>query len=116
MRKTALLIALALSVSGSAFAQEWTEYTNKEEGFKVSFPGVPKVTETQWMSQFEYTLPAKVFSAERGRERYSVTVVDYHPIEQLGMARRKACPPGAEPSLAAIRAVQVSGNTTYEAP
>ena len=32
--------------------------------------------------------------AERGKERYSVTVVDYSGIEQQGIERGKACPPG----------------------
>jgi hypothetical protein len=35
-----------------------------------------------------------VYRAERGQERYSVTVVDYSPLEQQGIERWKACPPG----------------------
>ena len=35
-----------------------------------------------------------MYSAERGRERYSVTVVDYSSIEQQGIERAKSCPPG----------------------
>ena len=82
-----------------AAAQEWTEYQNVQDGFKVVFPGQPKVTETTWTSEYGYKLPARVYSAERGRERYSVMVVDYNPIEEQGMTRYKACPPGAEPCL-----------------
>jgi hypothetical protein len=41
-----------------------------------------------------YTLPMRVYSAEKGRERYSVTVVDYGSIEQQGIERGKTCPPG----------------------
>ena len=63
------------------------------------FPGQPKVTTTTWKSEFDYMLPARVYSAEKGRERYSVTVVDYGVIEQQGIARRKACPAGAEPCI-----------------
>ena len=56
MRTTALVFALVLSVSGPAFAQEdWTEYQNNQDGFKVDFPGQPKVTETTWKTQFDYT-------------------------------------------------------------
>ena len=99
MRTTALVFALVLSVSGPAFAQDWTEYQNNQDGFKVDFPGQPKVTETTWKTQFDYILPARVYSADRGRERYSVTVVDYNAIEPQGIARRKACPPGAEPCI-----------------
>jgi len=99
MRTTAFVFALILAPSGPAFAQEWTEYQNNQEGFKVDFPGQPKMTETTWKSQLDYVLPAHVYSAERGRERYSMTVVDYSRIEQQGIARRKNCPAGAEPCI-----------------
>ena len=95
-RATALLFALMFAVVMPATAQEWTEYQNIQDGFRVLFPGQPRMAEITWTSEFGYTLPARVYSAERGRERYSVTVVDYSPIEQQGIARRKACPPGAE--------------------
>jgi hypothetical protein len=42
----------------------------------------------------DYTLPARVYTANRGPERYSMTVVDYSNIEQLGVERAKSCPPG----------------------
>ena len=42
-------------------------------------------------------LPARVYSAERGRERYSMTVVDYNGIEKIGEERAKGCPPSVEP-------------------
>jgi hypothetical protein len=42
----------------------------------------------------DYTLPARVYSASRGAERYSVTVVDYNALEQQGIERSKTCPPG----------------------
>ncbi len=99
MRTTALVFALVLSVSGPAFAQDWTEYQNNQDGFKVDFPGQPKVTETTWKTQFDYILPARVYSADRGRERYSLTVVDYSRLEPQGIERRKACPAGAEPCI-----------------
>jgi hypothetical protein len=91
---TGLVFALVLSVSRPAVAQEWEEYVNTQDGFKVNFPGQPKVTETTWTSQLDYTLPARVYSADRGREHYSMTVVDYSSIEQQGIERSKTCPPG----------------------
>jgi hypothetical protein len=91
---TALVFALVLSVSGPAVAQEWEEYVNTQDGFKVNFPGQPKVTEITWKSQLDYILPARVYSADRGREHYSMTVVDYTALEQLGIERSKTCPPG----------------------
>lgn len=94
MRITALAIALAMLVSGTAAAQEWDEYTNIRDGFTINFPGQPKIAESTWTSQANYTLPMRVYSAEKGRERYALTVVDYSGIEQMGIERAKTCPPG----------------------
>jgi hypothetical protein len=94
MRMSALVFALLVSLSEPAVAQGWEEYVNIQDGFKVNFPGPPRVTETTWKSQLDYVLPARVYSAERGRERYSVTVVDYTGLEQQGIERSKTCPPG----------------------
>lgn len=94
-RAIALSFTLLLSAM-PAGAQDWAEYKNVPDGFRVLFPGQPKVEEIKWTSEMGYTLPARVYTANRGPERYSATVVDYGPIEQQGIARRKACPPGAE--------------------
>jgi len=96
MRATTLVFALVLSMAGPAVAQEWTEYANKQDGFKVDFPGEPKVTQSTWTTEQGYVLPAQVYSAEKGRERYSMTVVDYSGIKQQGSQRAAKCPPGAE--------------------
>lgn len=92
-----MVVVAAILLGGVPLsAQDWTEYQNVQDGFKVVFPGQPKVSESTWTSEYGYKLPARVYAAERGRERYSVMVVDYAPIEQQGMARYKACAPGAE--------------------
>ena len=96
MRVTAIVFALMLSMSGAAFAQEWDLYVNTEDGFKVDFPGQPKVADTSWTSEFGYILPARVYSADMGSSHYSMTVVDYTQIERLGMERSEKCPVGAE--------------------
>ena len=94
MRVATLVCIVLLSISGTAVAQEWTEYVDTQNGFKVNFPGQPKVTETTWKSQMNYTLPARVYSADKGSEHYSMTVVDYSGLEQQGIERSKTCPPG----------------------
>ncbi len=89
--------ALFLSQAMPVLAQEeWDNFKFPEDGFEVNFPGKPNIVSTTWMSQYRYTLPAKVYSASHGRERYSVTVVDYRPLPKLGEARAKQCPAGAE--------------------
>jgi hypothetical protein len=96
MRTTAFILGLVFSVSGLAAAQEADEYyINTKDGFKVYFPGTPKITETTWKSQQGFTLPARVYGVDKGKEHYSVTVVDYSGIEQMGIDKVKTCPPGA---------------------
>src|SRR5437762_9882424 len=89
--------ALALSLAKPVLAQEdWDNFKFPEDGFEVNFPGKPKIENTTWVSQYRYNLPAKVFSATRGKEQYKVTVVDYRPVLKLGEERAKTCPAGAE--------------------
>ena len=99
MRMAVFAFVLMLALPALAAAQDWAEYQNIQDGFKVDFPGQPKVTTTTWKSEYDYTLPARVYSAERGREKYSMTVVDYNVIEPQGIERRKNCPAGAEPCI-----------------
>ena len=95
MRIIAFAFALASLVPAMpASAQEWDEFVALQDGFRMNFPGKPRVTEGTWTSQMHYMLPMRVYSAEKGRERYSVTVVDYSSIEQQGIERGKICPPG----------------------
>ena len=88
--------ALILAVVTPAVAQDWDEHIFVEDGFKVNFPGKPTVETTTWESQYRYRLPARVYRASRGQERYTVTVADYRGMAKLGEERSKACPPGAE--------------------
>ena len=88
--------AVVLSLVTPAFAQEWDEFVFADDGFQVNFPGRPQVENATWTSQFRYTLPAHIYRASRGSERYSVTVVDYRGVDKLGAERSRQCPPGAE--------------------
>ena len=93
MRVLILVISSILSLTGPAVAQEWEEYTNKDDGFRVNFPGSPTVMETTYKSEYGADLPARVFSATRGRERYSVTVADYREAQRLLDEKAKqTCP------------------------
>ena len=88
--------ALMLAIAAPAVAQEWDEHIFVEDGFKVNFPGKPAVENTTWESQYRYMLPARIYRASRGQERYMVTVVDYRGMAKMGEERSKACPPAAE--------------------
>lgn len=93
---TAVLVGVLVLTTGSTFAQDWTEFVSATDGFRVNFPGQPNLQDTVYTSEFGYTLPTRVFSAERGRERYAMTVVDYSGIETMGRERIKTCMPADE--------------------
>jgi hypothetical protein len=92
------LVTASLILCGSAlaFAQEWIEFASREERLTCLFPTQPKITETAWTSEYGAILPARIYSATQGPSRFSLTVVDYNPIEQLMVEKSKACPPGTE--------------------
>jgi hypothetical protein len=89
--------ALVVWMSTPASAQEWMDYTFKQDRFTCNFPGEPKITETTFTSQFGHRLPARVYSVELApNHKFSVTVADYSNITQLGLEKQKSCPPGSE--------------------
>jgi hypothetical protein len=89
--------ALLLMSSVPAVAQvEWIEFASREDRFTANFPGQPKIVQTTYKSQFGADLPARVYSAESGPGRYTLTVVDYRPLEAILTEKSKSCPAGAE--------------------
>ena len=123
MRKLScpLSAALILLLSGPSFAQ-WIEHPNVEEGFFINFPAEPMVEEITWESEYDAIFPARVYSVETNRGRYSVTVVDYREAERIHTERAEACPEGAETCLGAITStgvgywrLDVQGSMVYAA-
>jgi hypothetical protein len=97
MRLVQLVSAtLVLFLSMPAFAQEWIEFSSLEERVSCLFPSQPRVTETAWVSEYGAVLPSRVYSVTQGQNRYSLTVVDYNPVERLLVEKSKACPAGTE--------------------
>lgn len=93
MRLITAVCAVLIVFSSSAFAQEWTEYISKEDGFRIGFPGQPTITNTTFKSEYGAELPARVYSVVRGPDRYSITVADYRDIQRLADERaKKTCP------------------------
>jgi hypothetical protein len=92
----AAAVALVLSISGSAFAQEYVEYVSKLDRFTVTFPVEPKVTDIIYRSQFNADLPARLYTGNTATSQFSVTVVDFNDIEAIHKERVKSCPVGAE--------------------
>ena len=80
--------ALVLMVSASpAAAQDWIDYTSREDRFTVNMPGQPKVETFAWESEYGLTLPARRHTITKngfaGPETYTITVVDYTNAEKL---------------------------------
>lgn len=96
MRLSAISAALILALAGSAIAQEYVEFTSKDDRFGVTFPTEPKVEQIMFKSQFGSMLPARVYASDSGNSHFKVTVVDYNNIEPIAAERAKSCPEGAE--------------------
>jgi hypothetical protein len=95
MRTTVLAFAFILLISGLGAGQELVEYQSIRDGFKITLAGEPTITDSTWTSQQGYMLPARVYRVDKGREHYSITVVDYSGIEQIAAEHVKTCPAGA---------------------
>ena len=52
--------ACVLACAAPAAAQAWDEFTSREDGFHVNFPGQPKVMQTTYTSEDRADLPARV--------------------------------------------------------
>ena len=101
MRLRQLTIAAAvLLISTPAFAQEWVEYTNVQDRFTVNVPAQPAILDLTYTSWLDAKLPARVYTVERGAERYSVTFVDYTVAQQVhaDMAKSMNCSAGTPPT------------------
>src|SRR5688500_5402917 len=96
MRRIPLIAAAyGLFISGPAFAQEWIEYASQQDFFTVNFPNQPQVQEITYATESGSTLPARVYSAADGGNRYSVTVVDYTgPAKIIAGLPKKWCQAG----------------------
>ena len=73
-------VVAAVLLCGSAHAQEWIEYEDRAWGFSINFPHEPKMERIDYKTFFGQTVPARVYSAERGTGRYALTVVYFSGV------------------------------------
>jgi hypothetical protein len=83
--------AFILLLSGPSFAQEWIQYQSRTDFFGVNFPGEPKVQDITYPTEYDITLPGRVYNAASGASRYSVTVINYADAEKIHTARAEEC-------------------------
>ncbi len=91
MRFVLIAATLVVLLAGTAFAQEWIEYSNRTDFFTINFPAQPTVKDITYLTEYSINLPARVYTYEKGPSRYSVTVVDYTNEEKLEADRVKSC-------------------------
>jgi len=82
---------LILFTSIPSSAADWFDYQNRTDNFAVSFPAQPTVKDITYTSEYKHVLPAHVYTAMNGAERYTVTAVDYRNLEKMENDRIKAC-------------------------
>jgi hypothetical protein len=111
-----VLSALLLFVPGSSLAQEWIEYSNRVDRFFINFPSQPTVQDISWKSEYEAQFPARVYTAQQGGSRYSVTAVDYTNAAKIHAERAKSCDPVAHPGCRGTDedGAQGAGSYKYE--
>jgi hypothetical protein len=107
-------VALVLAISGPSFAQEWITYSSRADFFSVNFPGQPKVQEITYVSELEAKFPARVYLAEEGPSRYSMTVVDYTNADKIHAERVKSCNPDAHSGCAGTAEDGAQGVGSYK--
>ena len=93
MRLTTIVpAALLLFTTAPAFAQESiTDYVSKLDYFSINMPSEPKIAEIKWADEYRIMLPARVYTADQGRNHYTVTVVDYRDAPKIHAARNVQC-------------------------
>lgn len=84
------ILALAFSTQ-SGQAQEWSQYLAFDDRFSVDFPTDPSIEETAYETEYGFTLPARIYTAEDDFGTYSVTAVDWSGAEALHAEAYEAC-------------------------
>jgi hypothetical protein len=91
MRST-LLVSAVLLVARVGAAQEPFDYVSKLDYFSINMPSQPKVEETTYPDEYRLApLPARVYTADQGRNHYKVTVVDYRDVTKMHATRNTQC-------------------------
>jgi hypothetical protein len=83
MRTVAATLLVALCIPSWCLAEGWIEFVSREDRFLVNLPGQPSIRETTWQPQRGQAVPARVYTVEDGRSRYSVMVANLTSIREV---------------------------------
>jgi hypothetical protein len=87
----ALILSMAAPVLAQGQDTDPIKYVSKTDYFSIDFPGAPSVQEITYPDEYRITLPGRVYTAESGKNRYTVTVIDYRGAQALHAARNAKC-------------------------
>ena len=105
--RLAILIPVVMGfyLSNFAHAQQWIEYEDRVWGFSINFPHEPAIERIDYTTFFEETVPARLYSAESGVGRYTLTAVYF-----------SQAPTDAHTAIShASEAIRAKGEVTYYA-
>ena len=51
---------ICVLISTAASAQEWIDFTSREDRFTVNMPGQPRVEKIEWPSEYGLVFPGRV--------------------------------------------------------
>jgi hypothetical protein len=92
MRLISLVPAgLIVLATAPALAQQPIDYTSKTDFFSINMPAEPKVQDIMWDDEYRIKLPARVYTADGGRNHYKVTVADYRGAAKIHADRNAKC-------------------------
>jgi len=92
----AIAAAMVLLFTSPVFAQDWSEYVNRDDFFTVNFPGDPVRKDMPYKTAKGTNLTAHVYTADAAPDsilagEYSMTVVDYaNAPSEVGTAIQEA--------------------------
>ena len=87
--KKLYIVSFLVLFSGISNAQGWTEHVYLNDFFTINFPGDPEINETTYLSEFDATYPARVYTVNSQQSLYSVTVVDFTDAQAIHAAMEK---------------------------
>lgn len=77
MRLRLSAAALFLFIAAPLVAQEWIEFVDRIERFRVNLPSQPEVKDATYVGADGSMQPARVYTVQKDAQRYSITVVNY---------------------------------------
>jgi hypothetical protein len=83
-----LMISLLFSLE-NASAQGWIEYVSLADRFSINLPGEPEIEELTYLSEFDATYPARLYTTKVDESIYSVTIVDFTNAQAIHAVMEK---------------------------